>query len=122
MIEYELIPFEKIMEAVPPSFEKMHHYLYNVGHNNKNGEIGTIELTYNLPYRSELGIKGFAADFDEMKTFFSNVTIENHWIPDMENPLYWEYEQKFTIFANPYKRIESQTITVTLKNKIDFNE
>jgi len=117
----ELISFEKIKEAVPPSFEKMHHYLNCIDFGAvPNGKVQPIKLTYHLPYRSELGREGFTFIVEEVKSYFSDIHISNHYVPDVENPKYWEHERKVSMFKNPFVRIQSQDITVTLKKEIKF--
>jgi hypothetical protein len=111
----EIISWEAIKHAVPPRFEAMHRYLDVIDYGR---EDGLFELTYSIPYRSELGMEGFTYDYDEVEQFFKLVEVQNHWITDRESKEYWEHEQKLTMFANPYKRIESQTVTVVLKKKI----
>src|ERR1700678_4459730 len=121
--QYEVISWEAIKHAVPPSFEAMHHYLNCIDYGGdllKNGVIKTVTLIYSLPYRSELGVEGFVCHIDDIKKYFKNCEIHNHYIPDMENPEYWEYERKMPMMKNPVVRIDSQTITVTLKNKIQL--
>jgi hypothetical protein len=118
--QYEVIAWEAIKDAVPSRFKKMHHYLSSIEFRQaKNGSIECTILEYSLPYRSELGMEGFVFDYHkEGKKFFSNIEVQYHWIPDYENPKYWEHERKFNMMKNPYIRIESQTITLTLKKKI----